>query len=302
MSDKKQQARHIYMNESCTQREIAAQLGVSERTVYNWIHGEGWDRLRQAAYAAPVMIAENICNQLAEMQMAIAAREPGQRFPTPQEAEVTRKLVTCLEKMKKYPSLPQNMQALQTFRQYVNERAGSQFARDLLFWQQDYLGAEAKHGFFPFQVEFGLNKVPPVHPFTQDEDTVLPPAEETGNTPEETLGTVAAQEVLSTDIGTTPDTPGNQPAPTEKPEIFSNRKPATQKPPVTIDSKGFQPVSGYPEDRKRPEIFLPGRVPTRLHAFRERNEEEGLAIEPLYCQELRALLAIQTKAKPNIHK
>ncbi|MBC7552945.1 MAG: hypothetical protein H7257_03090 [Taibaiella sp.] len=46
-------------------------------------------------------IADNICLQLVEFQNHIAAREPGMCFPDAKEVETMRKLITCLEKLKK---------------------------------------------------------------------------------------------------------------------------------------------------------------------------------------------------------
>jgi DNA-binding XRE family transcriptional regulator len=181
MNDKKEQARHMYMQGSCTQRDIAKKLGVTERTVYNWIKGNSWERLRQAASAAPVMIAENLFSQLAEMQLAIAGREPGQRFPTMQEAEVTRKLVGCIEKMKKYPSLPQNMQVLASFRQFISPVVDSRVDSTIRLYADRFLEAEAKNGYLPYQVEFGVAPLL----YEEDVDQQAQP-EETGNSPEET--------------------------------------------------------------------------------------------------------------------
>jgi transposase-like protein len=96
MTDKKQLARQLYLTQGKTQKEIAQEVGVSERTVYTWVHQYAWHKLKLAAYQAPVTITDNMCSQLVEMQDAIAAREPGKRFPTPQEAEVTRKLTMPL--------------------------------------------------------------------------------------------------------------------------------------------------------------------------------------------------------------
>src|SRR5580700_3864793 len=101
MQDKKQLAQHLYMTQCKSQKEVAKEVGVSERTVYTWIHQYAWDKLKLAAYQAPATISENLCCQLVELQNAVARREPGLRYPTPQEAEVTRKLIACLEKMKK---------------------------------------------------------------------------------------------------------------------------------------------------------------------------------------------------------
>ncbi len=180
MTDKKTQARDLYMNGSCTQRQIAEQLSVSERTVYTWIKDNAWDRLRQAALAAPLLIADNLCSQLVEMQNAISARESGQRFPTPQEAEVTRKLITGIEKMKKFPSLAQNMQMFQTFKQFIRPNADDKFYRKLNRYFEDYVEAEAKNGYFPYQVEYGVTRISPLPPGgEEDEGEEISPEPET---------------------------------------------------------------------------------------------------------------------------
>ncbi len=168
MKDKFQQARHLYMNGAKTQKEIAQIVGVTERTLYNWIKQFAWEKLKQAAYASPAIISGNLCNQLVEMQNEIAAREPGKRFPTIQEAEITRKLITCIEKLKKYPSLPQNTQMLETFRDFVRPR-NEDFARSLGYYTELYLEADAKHGFYPYELEYGVEQVSPVTPFYEEE-------------------------------------------------------------------------------------------------------------------------------------
>ena len=87
----KQQARELYFTQNLSQREIAQQVGVSERTVYTWVHQYAWNKLRVAALSAPITMVDNFSSALVELQNAIAARKPGERYPTPKEAEVSRK-------------------------------------------------------------------------------------------------------------------------------------------------------------------------------------------------------------------
>jgi DNA-binding XRE family transcriptional regulator len=154
-TEKKQQAQFLYMAQGKTQKEIADLVGVSERTIYAWIHQYAWDKLRLAAYQAPATIADNLCSQLVELQNTIAAREPGNRFPTPQEAEVSRKLITCLEKMKKSPGMGQSMQVLETFRNYIRP-INNELARDLGRYAGQFLEAASVNGYAPYQVEYGV--------------------------------------------------------------------------------------------------------------------------------------------------
>jgi hypothetical protein len=171
--DKKQKAQFIYMTEGKGQKEIAAEVGVSERTIHTWIHQYAWDKLRLAALQAPATIADNICSQLVELQNTIAAREPGNRFPTLQEAEVTRKLITCLEKMKKYPSLSQNMQMLETFRNYVRP-LDKDFSRKLGSYTEKFLTGKNINGFAPYQVEYCVDAIAPISPFYEETEESFP--------------------------------------------------------------------------------------------------------------------------------
>src|ERR1043165_9342890 len=100
--DKLEQARHMYFAQAKTQKEIAHLLDVSEKTIYNWIKRHSWDQLRQAARQAPALITENLCSQIVELQNSIARREPGLRYPTKDESIIMQRLITMLERMKKF--------------------------------------------------------------------------------------------------------------------------------------------------------------------------------------------------------
>ncbi len=119
MADKKQLARHLYLTQGKSQKEIAQEVGVSERTIYTWVHQYAWQRLKTAALQAPATITDNLCSQLVEMQNVIASREPGKRFPSQQEMDIMRKLVLSIDTMKKSPSLAQNMQMIESFKEFV---------------------------------------------------------------------------------------------------------------------------------------------------------------------------------------
>jgi DNA-binding XRE family transcriptional regulator len=166
--NKKQQAQYLYMDGK-THKEIADAVGVSERTVFTWIHSYAWDRLRLAAWQGPATIANNLCSQIVELQNSIAAREPGKRFPTSQEAEISRKLIVSLEKMKKYPSISQTMQILETFRNYMRP-IDKDFTRSLTNYTNRFLNGESVNGFIPYQVEYGVNGVAPISSFYDEAD------------------------------------------------------------------------------------------------------------------------------------
>ncbi|MCW3121006.1 MAG: hypothetical protein JWQ38_498 [Flavipsychrobacter sp.] len=172
--DKKQHAHHLYMTQGMSQKQIAKEVGVSERTIYTWIHQYAWEELKRAAYQAPAKIADNFYSQLIELQDSIAKREPGNRFPTPQEAEVSRKLLVCIEKLKKTTSLPQSMQVLESFRNFTRNK-NPQFTKVLVQYTGEFLEGKAVNNYAPYDLEYGVEQVLPTMPFYEEpeEEVVL---------------------------------------------------------------------------------------------------------------------------------
>jgi transposase-like protein len=218
-----EQARRMYFTQGKTQKEIAHIIGVSERTIYNWIKRHSWDRMRQAAFQAPAMISENLCSHLVELQNSIARREPGCRYPTKEESQIIHRLIVGIEKMKKFPSLSTNMQVLETFRNYVRP-FNKDFTRDCALYANLFLEENATNGYYPYQVEFGIEKVPPVAPFYDEEPeeeekplTVFAAEEnlhpEPENSESEPLQSIEFQENNTTPTSfQAPEKTGNEPA------------------------------------------------------------------------------------------
>ena len=150
-----QQARDMYFSGNHSQRDIANTVGVSEKTVYLWIKQEAWDQLRQAALAAPAVIVDNLYSQLAELQQSIASREEGNRYPTVQEAEITRKLINCIIKLKEYPSQGANMQMMMQFAGYL-QKAAPQLQKEVVIQADAFLKGRGKIGYKPYQIEYDV--------------------------------------------------------------------------------------------------------------------------------------------------
>jgi len=95
MREKKPLAREMCLAGYKTQKEIALALGVSERTIYTWIHQNNWDKQRAMQHQL-LTPRENCTIQLLELQEAIAARMPGSRYPTPAEADTQLLLINAI--------------------------------------------------------------------------------------------------------------------------------------------------------------------------------------------------------------
>lgn len=181
--DKQEQARHLYFAQAKTQKEIAQMLNICEKTIYNWIKRFSWDQMRQAARQAPALISENLCSQIVELQNSIARREPGLRYATAEESLVMQRLVTMLDKMKKYPGLGMNMQIIHNFRNWASTR-DKNFSRDLGLYSGLFLQGYAQNGYYPYEMEFGMDKINPIDPFYKDEPMEEEPIKEKAKTAE----------------------------------------------------------------------------------------------------------------------
>lgn len=247
--DNQSTAQLMYMAGNTTQRTIAEHLGVSERTIYSWIRINGWDRLRQAAKVAPILVADNLLSQVVELQNDIASRPEGKRYPTLAEAELTRKLILSLDRIKATPGLSQTMQVLQIFRSYAKD-TGSKEPADINFRQKlgnlidRFIEGKAKDGYLPYQAEYGPSNTTSTEPM---------PDENTSETAMPHPGPAVHESPLSPQQSN-PNLPLLPSLTHSTPEAAIS----TQKSPETPYHNALQPTSGIPNNQEitgsKPEI------------------------------------------------
>jgi transcriptional regulator with XRE-family HTH domain len=101
-SQKQELAQLLYTRGDLSQKEVAAKVGVSEATMSKWAKADGgaWGSLRLLASRAVDAQLVSLGRQLDELNAAIAAREPGSRYPTSKEADILGKLAAAIKKLK----------------------------------------------------------------------------------------------------------------------------------------------------------------------------------------------------------
>jgi len=213
-SSQQSQARDLYLNTGLSQKEIAQYVAVSEKTIYLWIRQQSWDKLKQASLAAPAMIVDNLFNQLVELQNNIASREEGNRFPTLHEAEITRKLIQCIDKLKLYPSQGACMQMMRGYLDFIGT-GNEAFRTQTLQYTKEYLQGRSINGFAPYDISYKakspqdilqeIENAPELAEPTAPTDTITPTDQE-----------ISAPEIISVpEISPqqTTETPAAQPSP-----------------------------------------------------------------------------------------
>ena len=124
---------------------------------------------------APATIADNLSSQLVELQNTIAARESGKRYPTSEEADIMRKLVAALDKLKKNTSLAQNMQMIETLRNFLRP-LDKEFTGKFADYSRQFLKAQSLNGYVPYEMEYGVSPISPFYdePAENDVDYTMP--------------------------------------------------------------------------------------------------------------------------------
>lgn len=97
--DKKGIAKSLYLDGNYTQEEIADKVGTTRQTVSRWIKEGKWDEIKASVAITPAQIIAQWNRQIIEVNNAIAAREEGQRYATPAEADALAKLAGAINKL-----------------------------------------------------------------------------------------------------------------------------------------------------------------------------------------------------------
>lgn len=90
----------LYM-QGYLQKEIAAKLGVTEKTVVAWKKKGNWDVIKTNLLTSKNERIAELYGELAEFNAMIKSRPEGERYPSSKEADVRRKLVRDISELEK---------------------------------------------------------------------------------------------------------------------------------------------------------------------------------------------------------
>lgn len=170
------QARNLYFQTDMKQADIASIVGISDRTLGRWIKADNWKQMKEAAQQAPIAIVEMLYKQLHALNDSICQRESP--IPTLQEAEINRKLINSIDKLKKQASLSENIQVLMGFTGFLN-KMDNELAKKVVLYADQYL--KEKKGYAPLGFYEDDEEEQPEE--TQQQDTAVK-QQGTGNVPQ----------------------------------------------------------------------------------------------------------------------
>ncbi len=120
-NDKRAQARNLYFESDLTQAQIAKLLGLSQKTISQYISEEKWKFIKDRAQQMPGIFLEQMNSELQDINDAIAARPKGERHATSSEAEVRRKILNSMASIKERQSTASHIEVLINFISIVAE-------------------------------------------------------------------------------------------------------------------------------------------------------------------------------------
>jgi DNA-binding transcriptional regulator LsrR (DeoR family) len=118
------------------QQEIHEKLGVSKASVCKWAKEENWDTLKKNLVNSKSERLSELYDELAALGKSIKDREDGQRFPTPKEADIRRKIIKDISELESR----------------YNIAEASVIARDFTLFCRDFTQADDKEFVFAKRV------------------------------------------------------------------------------------------------------------------------------------------------------
>jgi DNA-binding XRE family transcriptional regulator len=91
----KEWAKILYTKDSRTQKDIAATIGVSAKTINQWVADGKWDSIKKSLLKTKEEQLKELYSQLDEFNVFIKNKPEGMRFPDSREADALKKITSA---------------------------------------------------------------------------------------------------------------------------------------------------------------------------------------------------------------
>lgn len=120
---KKDWAKLLYLKSNLNQKEIAATVDVTEKTLSSWVNNEkdNWERLKSSYVITREQELRRIYNQISELNTYIEQRDPGQRFASSKESDTLAKLAVSAKSLEADTSISEIISVFSEFIEFVRE-------------------------------------------------------------------------------------------------------------------------------------------------------------------------------------
>ncbi len=133
-------AQELYLTGHHTQKEIAAMVGVTEKTIGVWAEGGHWEKMRAARHSTPSQVVGNLIEiHKARTEQILEAIRGGS---TDKFGDEMLKMAQAIEKLQGSTSLSTYIQVLQEFMGFIGNK-DHKFRAQLAEYQSAFLNQKA---------------------------------------------------------------------------------------------------------------------------------------------------------------
>jgi DNA-binding XRE family transcriptional regulator len=133
-------AQHLYVDSGLSQKQIAEQLDISEKTISKWKTEDNWDKIRTARRITKSELINKIYKS---MNAVMADSNDVDRPLTSKEADIVSKLSNTLQKLEGQDTLSNHIHVLQQFFTWLKD-IDLESAKTLSKYSKEFLINKAK--------------------------------------------------------------------------------------------------------------------------------------------------------------
>ena len=138
LQQKKDWAKLLYLKENITQKEIAARVGVTEKTLSKWVNEGKWDMLKSSVIITKSEELQRIYLQINELNDSIFSRAKGARFASNKEADSLVKLTATARNLETDASVADVIEVFKRFSNWLRA-VDLEKAKDLVLFQDAFI-------------------------------------------------------------------------------------------------------------------------------------------------------------------
>lgn len=114
-AQKRELAQILYLKEGLSQKEIAAKVEVTEKTVGRWKERYNWEQLKASIIITKEQQLRRLYAQLNELNTLIENRDEGSRYANSKEADTLGKLASAVRTLETEVSIADTVEVFREF-------------------------------------------------------------------------------------------------------------------------------------------------------------------------------------------
>jgi transcriptional regulator with XRE-family HTH domain len=131
-------AKILFIKDKLTQKEIAAQTGITEKTISKWVNDGKWQSEQKNFVLTRQEQMGNLLDELTEINNFIRTKDKGFRFADSKLGDVRRKLIKDIKELETKSSKPEAISACISLLEFVR-RVDLKVAQDLGYYINGFI-------------------------------------------------------------------------------------------------------------------------------------------------------------------